>query len=538
MSIPTIEAAAASERSFRRAKRTVLLAITGVVAGLLLFIVWREMYGEKFTISPETTYITEPLREDGLPDYAAALDALASVGVTPENNAAVLYWQAFGPEEVPAFAREEFFAKLGMEVPPPAGDYLITSAAFEKEQQAAEPAAPADAPADESGQGGPTFSERLDRAMNAPWSADDEPVVVEWIQRNEKPLGLIVEGTRRSRHYQPALIPPEENRPGPLAGEMFPSLHTERDAARLLCAWAMRRLHEGDVPGAQEDLLTCHRLARSIAQGPSTIRWLCGNHIESFALDGDAALAHHAGMSSADAISFRDRLASLPPMPTLSEAIDQGERLACLDYILRFVRYGEHVLPDGTLYSTFERVPTKLVHWDMTLIRVNDLFDRMTAATREPDRARRSTAVNEVRLRLGGMRDDTEKWWRVVADRSGLAADLVAPLMIPAIFPVLDAADRGQTKFQLVQLALTLAAHRADHGNYPATLDELAPRYIEAIPHDLYTGNPLIYRMSDDGGGYLLYSVGPNETDDGRSQEDDPAGDDIAIRTPQSEATP
>ncbi len=50
-------------------------------------------------ISARTTYITEPLRTDGYPDYLAALNRLASKGVTLENNAAVLLMQqVFRPE--------------------------------------------------------------------------------------------------------------------------------------------------------------------------------------------------------------------------------------------------------------------------------------------------------------------------------------------------------------------------------------------------------------------------------------------------------
>ena len=52
------------------------------------------------TISKETTYITEPLRPDGYPDYLAALNQLASKGVTPEDNAVVILVQAFGPKLV------------------------------------------------------------------------------------------------------------------------------------------------------------------------------------------------------------------------------------------------------------------------------------------------------------------------------------------------------------------------------------------------------------------------------------------------------
>ena len=50
------------------------------------------------TISKATTYITEPLRSDGYPDYIAALNQRLSKGVTPENNAVVLFWRAMGPK--------------------------------------------------------------------------------------------------------------------------------------------------------------------------------------------------------------------------------------------------------------------------------------------------------------------------------------------------------------------------------------------------------------------------------------------------------
>src|SRR5438046_1013453 len=63
----------------------------------------------KITISMETTYITEPLRPDGYPDYVAALNQRASEGVTPENNAAVLLQRAFGPSEIPESLRRNYF---------------------------------------------------------------------------------------------------------------------------------------------------------------------------------------------------------------------------------------------------------------------------------------------------------------------------------------------------------------------------------------------------------------------------------------------
>jgi hypothetical protein len=64
------------------------------------------------------------------------------------------------------------------------------------------------------------------------------------------------------------------------------------------------------------------------------------------------------------------------------------------------------------------------------------------------------------------------------------------------------------------RLACSLERYRLAQRQYPETLDALLPQFIEQLPHDLIGGQPLIYRRTS-AGGYLLYSVGWNEKDDG-----------------------
>jgi hypothetical protein len=80
-------------------------------------------------------------------------------------------------------------------------------------------------------------------------------------------------------------------------------------------------------------------------------------------------------------------------------------------------------------------------------------------------------------------------------------------------------------------VAFALAAYRRDRGRCPKQLDALAPKYLDKIPMDLFSGKPLIYHPSEEG--YLLYSVGVNGCDEqGQSSDDQPPGDDLAIRVP------
>ena len=72
----------------------------------------------------------------------------------------------------------------------------------------------------------------------------------------------------------------------------------------------------------------------------------------------------------------------------------------------------------------------------------------------------------------------------------------------------------NQTLVNEGQIACALERYHLAHGDYPETLDALVPQFIEKLPHDIIGGQPLHYRRSE-GGKFLLYSVGWNETDDG-----------------------
>jgi hypothetical protein len=72
----------------------------------------------------------------------------------------------------------------------------------------------------------------------------------------------------------------------------------------------------------------------------------------------------------------------------------------------------------------------------------------------------------------------------------------------------------NQTLVNEAQIVCALERYHLAHGEYPETLDTLAPQFIEKIPHDIIGGQPLHYRRTDDGK-FLLYSIGWNEKDEG-----------------------
>jgi hypothetical protein len=90
---------------------------------------------------------------------------------------------------------------------------------------------------------------------------------------------------------------------------------------------------------------------------------------------------------------------------------------------------------------------------------------------------------------------------------------LLAAIAVPNAAKATQTLAFNQTLANQAQIACALERYHLAHGEYPETLDALAPQFIETIPHDIIGGQPLHYRRTEDGK-FLLYSVGWNETDD------------------------
>jgi len=96
--------------------------------------------------------------------------------------------------------------------------------------------------------------------------------------------------------------------------------------------------------------------------------------------------------------------------------------------------------------------------------------------------------------------------------------NLFARLLFPAVSKAAAKFANGQTSVDLATIACALERFRLAHGEYPAQLDLLVPKFIEMIPVDVINGELPKYRRESDGT-FVVYSVGWNEVDDGGEPE-------------------
>ena len=73
---------------------------------------------------------------------------------------------------------------------------------------------------------------------------------------------------------------------------------------------------------------------------------------------------------------------------------------------------------------------------------------------------------------------------------------------------------RNQALVNEAMVACGLERFRLARGFYPQAIEELSPDFVKQLPRDVVNGEPLKYSRAADGG-YLLYSIGWNEKDDG-----------------------
>ena len=99
----------------------------------------------------------------------------------------------------------------------------------------------------------------------------------------------------------------------------------------------------------------------------------------------------------------------------------------------------------------------------------------------------------------------------------GSPRDFVSTMFLPSFLQAELKNDVARTQNALLTLTLALRAYKAEHGAYPANLDELvSENYLTKIPADPFSPDgtaPL--RVKFDGDKTLAYSVGPDGTDDG-----------------------
>ena len=93
--------------------------------------------------------------------------------------------------------------------------------------------------------------------------------------------------------------------------------------------------------------------------------------------------------------------------------------------------------------------------------------------------------------------------------------------LIPSmLLPIWSSADasrvRDLARLRAMRAAMAVERFRLAHGKLPEKLDELVPDFLPEVPSDPFDDKPLRYVRREKG--YVIYSVGENEKDEGGAE--------------------
>ncbi len=349
--------------------------------------------------------------------------------------------------------------------------------------------------------------ELLTRAFDGDPAALASPEISTWIDGNRNAIDSLMAAGFHDYGGMPM-----KSEAGDLVGVLLPNLSPWRQVAKAAVLDGQRLVQQGDFEAGIDRFVGTLAAGGRIGHGPTLIENLVGvatsslatqQLLDAYAADADGRIAYH---------DVANRLETDVVGPRAVAETFQFERAFMMDVIQSGYEFdettGEHVVTAEsaervarTLGLGSEQPPDTIstgamlrrAGFDETYRQANEFYDEMTRAARLPY-ADGKPLFNEIERRIS---DPAFK------NQNPLLAALV-----PSLSRSVNLTTRAQTNQRAAQVVTRLRAYRQANGSYP---DDLANLGFDAT--DPFSGQPLRYRREGDD--FVLYSTGPNGTDDG-----------------------
>ena len=296
----------------------------------------------------------------------------------------------------------------------------------------------------------------------------------------------------------------------PTSPPLFPLLNQARGLANTSGDAAMREHLRGNDAAALELARDVRHLARSVDRQPWLISHIVATGCEALALNRIMMMAPalevapggedvRAGSAVPDGPATRGQVKALiaelagPDARRLSAAAGLASERMVLAESVRAATAGNPVL--RPLYQAEER--------------------RVLAATEWFAPAAAQQTWSGLRAVLASRPAGPPR------SGPGRIGNLLSRTMLPALQGTFDRDIHVEAERRMTAVSLAVRLYRIDRGAWPASLDELVPAYLPAVPADPFApaGEPLRYVLNKGGmpsgeDRPMVYSVGENQADD------------------------
>ena len=302
-------------------------------------------------------------------------------------------------------------------------------------------------------------------------------------------------GRLRSMRESPGVYVRQMPREGMLIDVLLPELGEMRAVSRALRARAYLAAEAGEWDEYVATIADGLWIASVVESEPILISWLVGAAVRSSTLEGVRLDVIRRRLPPAVLGQMAELVAS-NPVRSAQHAL-RGELLWGLDAVQH-----SHDQRGRLLLSRLSVLEGE----DMGLPPISNMASiafPTRQATEQALRDRFALAIERSALTPAERRDSPPE--AVPTGRSNPVVDL----MMPALGRAFWAFDTAIVELIGLRTLIAIERYRAELGQPPATLDDLMPTYLDAVPLDPWSiEGPLVYRRDASELGYVLYSVG------------------------------
>jgi hypothetical protein len=296
----------------------------------------------------------------------------------------------------------------------------------------------------------------------------------------------------------------------------LPGIEATRRIARLFRLDATRKIYEAKSDEALASFRGILNTARSIGDEPVVLCPMVRGELERMACQSLVHILAQGTPPKAALLKVQEMLTEeLRDLEPLALFALKGERAGMFN-ALGLIAVGEMTLDEFNIGRPKPQSWLKTA-WEWLVVQPRMRMGQ--AAYLE-----RMTRVADIaRLPVGTQpREFAEFEDEVVEYKRAFPHLGFALSMIPKFGMVLSKHYMACANLDCARTAVAAERYRLAHGEWPQSLDQLVPDFLDAIPQDIFGAGPLrVQRLKD---GLLIYSVGPNNEQPIGSTDEEIAG--------------
>ncbi len=352
------------------------------------------------------------------------------------------------------------------------------------------------------------------------WSEETVAAVRQMVEQCDEALDLV----RRAAHMERCRFDPKWGWP-----PTTPTYHLSmvRQAVRALCWSAALKLRDGDADGALQEARAAFLTAHALDGDRTIIAVLVKQAVMNMSLEVAETVLGEGAPRPESLQAFLDDVEEAND--TLrSHLVDayKGERVFALASLAPLAGVDE-ALPTASRQGA-PSPPRSPLAWlgrpfgRSMVLGYLDFVPRIVEIGRAD--------WGDAQPLIDSLETDAAEWETHYVRHY---SRIFAAMIVPAFIRAKHEETKTEARLAGAEAAFALKLYKAEYGEYPDSLDALAPEFLEQVPLDPFTGGPLTYARDD--GGFFVYSVGLNGVDnegltefEQEGETIDPGTDDIA----------